>query len=144
MRRTKVALAVVAVLMGGVSGCGDDIEQPADCHTRTDNMHKSSTVPGTMNIHTWSYCETAFITFQMELQIERLVGSTWYPYGNFKPVTFKNGAAYRDYKSNVAAPCNTGTYRMAINWVRVTAKTSTINQGYSVNGETYTNPCQQP
>jgi hypothetical protein len=109
------------MLVIGLSACGattDEFEEEtevatapgapiaiAGCHFQVDKPHKSTHVPGTVNVVGWIQCNRPVERIEMTLGLA-LNGV------ELKSATFANtGSAY--LQGNVAVPCVSGTYNGA-------------------------------
>ncbi len=118
----KFLIFIKATMLAiGLSACGattDEFEEEAEvatvpgapiviagCHFQVDRPHKSTHVPGTVNVIAWIQCNRPADKIEMTLGLA-LNGV------EFNSATFANsGSAY--LQGNVAVPCVSGTYNGA-------------------------------
>lgn len=142
-RASRIAVALIFGLLGcsAVTACGTTQGTTQSCVTESDYLHRSATVPGNMNAHTWTSCRKPFQLLELSLQIQVKSGGTWYNYSQPQVVPFRKGVPGRTYKGNVAAPCARGTYRLVMNWTRVTMASGRYSSGFQTANEVKVDPC---
>lgn len=141
-RLFRLVLALFGVLAAAtLTACGPVQGNTQTCMTESDYLHRSSSVPGTMNVHTWTTCSKPFQLLELNLQIQVKSGSNWYGYSQPKTITFRKGSSGRAYKGNMAAPCGRGTYRLVMNWTRVTMASGVYSSGFQTADEVKVDPC---